>query len=134
MRPETDGELLDLTGPAALLGFGHAFAEVLGNRVKPVKLCGVHAEHGTADAGVLMFAGRPVGAGTGAELDPPQREVFLELVPLLGSGFAVLLEWPGRTAPVDEGPVGADQVVLEDRGVGPGAVQVPVAEDPGRDV
>jgi len=44
---------------------------------------------------------------------PAELEVLLELAPLVVGGFAVLGRWSHRAACVDEGPVGADEVVLE---------------------
>ncbi|MFF7987172.1 hypothetical protein ACFZDK_50255 [Streptomyces sp. NPDC007901] len=41
-------------------------------------------------------------------------EVFLELAPFVRRGFAVFLFGPCRSPLVEEGPVGADQVLLED--------------------
>ena len=80
---------MDFARPAAFFCLGDAFSQVLSDRVESSELGGVDAEDGTADAGVFVLAGGAVGAGAGAELDPAECEVLLELVPLFGAGFAV---------------------------------------------
>lgn len=129
-----DGQLGDLPGPATLLGFDDAFFEVGDDRGQPVELGGVDSEYGAAQAGVFVFAAGAVGAGAAAQFDPAQGEVFFELFPFGVGGFAVLLRGTAGAPVVDEGAVGADQVVLEDRDVGFGAGQVPMAQDLGGDV
>ena len=61
-----------------------------------------------------MGAGGSVGAAAGAEFELALFEVLLELAPFLIGGFAVLGLGADGPALVEEGPVGADEVVLED--------------------
>jgi hypothetical protein len=99
-----------------------------------VPLTGIDAQHKAADAGVLVDAGGVVGPAAGAELKFAQLEVVLEFGPFLVGGLAVFSGGPQGPPLVDEGPVGADQVVLEHRQVGMGGGQVVMAEQPGGDV
>ena len=55
--------------------------------------------------------------------------MFFELIPLFRSGIAVFLDRTCCAPAIDECPVGPDQVILEDRGVGLSAVEMPMPED-----
>jgi hypothetical protein len=77
---------------------------------------------------VLVFAGGSVRAAAGAEFELADLEVLLELAPLNVSGFAVLGSRADRAARFDEGPVGADEVVLKYREVRLGGGQAGVPE------
>ena len=62
-----------------------------------------------------MLAGRAVGTAALAELQFPELEVLLELASLLLGRFAVLGRWPECPPVVEERPVGADELFIEDR-------------------
>ena len=65
---QADLELLDLARPAEFFGFGDAFLETRCDRLQSVELGGIDAEHGAADAGVLVFA-------AGSVFEPANRSV-----------------------------------------------------------
>jgi hypothetical protein len=67
-----------------------------------------------AQRGVLVGAGGPVGAAAGPEGDLAPLEVLLELAPFLVGRLAVLGLGPDGPALVEECPVTADEIVLED--------------------
>jgi hypothetical protein len=95
---------------------------------------GSGAQHGAADADVLVLAWAAVGAHARAEFDLAFGEVLLELRPLLGGRLAVFGAGPHGAAPGDERAVVSDHVVLVDGNVGLCCVQVGVAEQLRRDV
>src|SRR6266550_3796873 len=131
---EADVKSLDLAEPPVVAGLGDAVCEVADDRDEAWPLLRVDAQHGTADAGVLVFAGAAVGPSAGAQFQLAQLEVFVELAPLVVGGFAVLGLGPNGAALVKEGPVGADQVVLKHGGVCLGGGEVGVPEQSGDDV
>ena len=61
-------------------------------------------------------------------------EVLVELGPLLVGRFAVFGFWADAASVVEEGSVGADHVVLEDRQVVLGGSEVGMPEDLGGDM
>ncbi len=83
---------------------------------------------------MLVHARRSVGASAAAELDLALVEVLLELLPFGVGRRPVLLVRPQASAPVEEGLVVADEVLLEDRDVAAGGLQVEVSEQGGTDV
>jgi hypothetical protein len=62
-----------------------------------------------------MDARRSVGPAAVAEFELAEMEMLLELRPFGVGRFAILLAGAHRSAPVDEGAVVADEVILEDR-------------------
>ncbi|MFB7076522.1 hypothetical protein [Streptomyces sp. NPDC056308] len=111
---ETDSESFRLAEPAVVLGLVDAVGEAADDLDETATLGGGDPQHGTADAGVFVFAGRPVGAPAGAQLDLPKGEVALKLLPFLVRRLAILGFGPKCTSLSEEGSVGADEVVLED--------------------
>lgn len=83
---------------------------------------------------VFVLAGCAVGAAAFAEFELSELEVLVELAPLVLGGFAVFGLGSCGPPVVQERPVVADQVVLEDREVCLRGVDVGVAEDLGGDV
>ena len=81
-----------------------------------------------------MLASRPARTSACSQRHLPQLEVLLEFLPFLVGGLAVFFGGPGSPPLVEERPVGADQVVLEDGHVRFRSGQVFVAENPGCDV
>jgi len=67
---------------------------------------------------MLVPAGRSVRPGAFAEFQLAFGEVLLELAPLGVGGLTVLLRRADGSPPIQEGAVGADQVVLEHGQVG----------------
>ena len=68
--------------------------------------------------------GVPVRTSAAAELDLALVEVLLELPPLGVGRRPVLLARAQAPAPVEEGLVVADEILLEDRDVAAGGLQV----------
>lgn len=83
---------------------------------------------------MFVFARGGVGAAAGAEFEFAKVEVLLKLAPFGGGGLAVLAAGAQGASLVEEAAVGADEVVVEDREVALGGVEVLVAQEPGRDV
>ncbi len=125
---ETDLESFDLAEPAAFRRLADPLVQVGDDLGKPLGLSRVRPQHRAAEAGVFVPARRAVGAGAGAEFELAAGEVLLELGPLLGGGFAVLLAGALGAAPVHERGVVAQHVVLVDRNVCLGGGQVAVTE------
>jgi hypothetical protein len=71
-----------------------------------------------------MLTGTSIWASTGAQLQLPELEVLLEVVPLLFGGFSVFRLGALRAACGEEGPVGADEFLVEDGDVGLSGVQI----------
>jgi hypothetical protein len=95
---------------------------------------GVQPKTRTTNARVFMFAGASVGTTAFAEFQFARVEMRLEVASFLLGGFAVL-GFGSQCAPcVEEGPVGADNFLIEDRHVRLSRAQVLVAEEPGDDV
>jgi hypothetical protein len=78
---EADLESFGFAGLALAFGFGDAGLEVVADLFEAVPLGGVDAEHGAADAGVLVEAVGGVGASAVAEGDAAALEVAEELFP-----------------------------------------------------
>ncbi len=83
---------------------------------------------------MLVLAGRSVRPGAFPEFHLALSEVLLELAPLGVGGLAVLLRRADGSPPVQERPVGADQIVLEHGQVGLGRGHGGMAEQAGGDV
>jgi hypothetical protein len=131
---EADSESLDFAEPAADPGFLDARFEI-GDDLDQAGPCGrVEPQARAPDARMFVFAAGSVGACAFAEFKLAFLEVALEGAPFLVGGCAVFGGRPFGAALVEEGAVGADQVVVEDRGVGLAGVDVGVPEDPGDDV
>jgi hypothetical protein len=95
---------------------------------------GVDVEHGAADAGMLVLAGRGVGTTALSELDFAFVEVNLELVPLRGGDRPV---FPGGSGGPPTGEVCLvvpDDVFVEDGDVAVGGLDVEVPQQSGTDV
>jgi hypothetical protein len=120
--------------PGALAGLGDPLGEVVLEFVHQWEAAGLGAQHGAADAGVLVRAGGAVGAVAVAVGDFPQGEVLFECVPFGLGGLTVFLSGPVLAPGLDERLVGADDLVGVDGGVGAGGVQRTVTEDRGGDV
>jgi hypothetical protein len=104
---EADLESFDFAEPAVDAGFGDAVGEVLDDADEAASGGGVGAEHGAADAGVLVGAGGSVGAPAGAELELALLEVLLELAPFIGGRLPVFGFGADGPALVEVGAVGA---------------------------
>lgn len=126
---EADLESFDFSEPAVAAGFADAVAEVLDDLDDAATLAGVDLEDRAADAGVFVLAGGSVGPSAGAEGHLAELEVLLEVLPLRRSRLAVFLLGTFGPAPVEEAPVGAHQVVLEDGKVCLGGGQCFVTKD-----
>lgn len=127
-------QAVDFAEPSVYPGFLDAFVEVADDFSESIALFGVHSEHRASDAGVLVLAGGSVGASAGSEFEFALVEVLVELGPFLVCGFAILSFGAEAAAIVEEGSVGADQVVLEDGQVVLGGVEARVPEQLGGDV
>jgi hypothetical protein len=76
-------------------------------------------QHGAADAGVLVRAGRAVGPAAEAELNFAFVEVFLEFLPFDISYQRILMVRPQRSSVGHVHLVVADHVLVEHRKVAP---------------
>jgi hypothetical protein len=76
----------------------------------------------------------PVGPSTGSELELTGLEMLLELAPLVIGGETVFRGRPGRPAPGQKRLVAAHELLVEDRRVGLGDVQVAVTEESSHDM
>src|ERR1700733_231868 len=72
---EADFESFGFAGPALLLGFGDAVAQVVADTGQAGSLGWVGPQEGTSDAAVLVDAAGPVGAAAVAERDPAALEI-----------------------------------------------------------
>lgn len=81
-RGEADAQASGFANPALVFGLGDASGQVVADLFQPWALGGVDAQQGAADAGVLVLAGRAVGAAALAQGDLATFEVAEELLPL----------------------------------------------------
>ena len=119
----------DLAEPLHLAGFLEPFPGVDLDLDESWQLGGIGAEHGAADAGVLVLTGCPVGSVAGAQRDLAQAEVVPELGPFGVGGFAVLLARATGPALVHEAPVVTDHLLRIDRDIPLGGIEVEVSEE-----
>jgi hypothetical protein len=88
-----------------------------------------HPEHGAANAGRFMLAGRSVWSVAPPQRDLSETEVVPELLPFDVGRFAVFFAGPLVPALVDELAVVADHLFGIDRDIPLGGIQVEVAEE-----
>ncbi|MFD5771412.1 hypothetical protein ACFWIN_37060 [Streptomyces sp. NPDC127049] len=106
---------LDLAEPLLLLGPFATQGEVLLDLRESGQHLRVDLQNGAADAGMLVLAGRPVGASAVPELDLASIEVFLELGPLRCSDVGVFVVGTKSPMVVEVLLVVLEDVVGEDR-------------------
>lgn len=131
---EREVDALDLAEPILLVGPPKAREEVGFEFFEAVEHLRVDVEHRASDAGMFVLAGGTVGAPAGAEFDLSAVEVLLELVPFLVRRVAVLALRPDLTTVVEKVLVVADDVLVEDRDVATGGLDVEMAHESGADV
>jgi hypothetical protein len=94
----------------------------------PASLGGVDLQEPALDAGMFVHAGCGVLAVAGAQRDPAQEEVFIELFSFLGSRRTHLVVTAFAAAAFDEGVMGLDDLFRQDCGVTPGRFQVQMSQ------
>lgn len=77
---------------------------------------------------MFVLAGGSVWPPAVAEFEFALVEVFLEFCPLFGGARPVFLGGPERAAGLEEVLVVADDVLVEDRDIASGGLQVEVSE------
>jgi hypothetical protein len=125
---EADLKSLDFAEPSVEPGVCDPLFQVGDDGNESWSRCWVQSKAWASDTRVLMLAAGSVGASAFSEFELAFLEVLLEVSPFLIGWFAVFGLGTLGAPLVEEGAIGAHELVIEDRHVGVACVQVGVSE------